>query len=320
MKAHSKQTVCLCHGLRKYAPLLVLLYAGAVAGQDVYSDPTLKNNLLCWYAFDGNFNDSHSTMNLTVTNGNPGFGKDRNGNPKGAFSTTGGNALSVNGTIALDNRTFSIQFWTLKPSSWFLAEGTAAPNMGMHVGIIGTSLCWAFYNNDMQCPLDSITNAGWTHWVLTYNVTTKKKSIWRNGKLGHDTTTAAFAGTGTFYIGRHYNASMTYSGSLDDVAIWSRELTADEVATLYANGKGLVYKNATAVVTGPTHDVSLQTAPIARAFLYSLTGRLIAELPVNGNSVRWEGASFGRQAPHGAFAIVGESASGHRSVERIVVP
>jgi hypothetical protein len=334
MKAPSKQTVRRFHSIFKYAPLFALLYAGAVAGQDVNSDPSLKNNLLCWYAFDSNFNDSHGAMNLTVTNGSPGFGKDRFGNKKGAFFTTGGNALSVNGTIALNSKTFSLQFWTLNPSSWFLAQGTAAANLGMHVGIIGTSLCWAFYNNDLQCPLDPTTNAGWTHWVLTYNATTKKKSIWRNGKLGHDTTTAAFAGTGTFYIGRHYNAAMTYSGSLDDVAIWARELTADEVTTLYANGKGLVYKNSTAIVTGPAHNASpvfyslyfnnhlmqsLQTGPIARAFLYSLTGRLIAESPVNNASIRWEGASRGRRLPLGTFAFVGESASGNRSVERLVV-
>jgi hypothetical protein len=119
-------------------------------------------------------------------------------------------------------------------------------------------------------------------------------------------------------------------GSLDDIAVWTRELTADEIAALYADGKGMIYKASTGtIITGEARkahsatyalpDHLLQTGPIVRAMMYGVNGRLVKELPITGHSIRWDGTSDSRNA-QGVYAVAYESACGSRGIWKVVLP
>jgi hypothetical protein len=272
----STKTILLgfCTGVLSFVPTL--------NGQDAASHPTLKNNLLAWYSFDGNFTDAHGKLNATVANGAPGFGVDRFGSQNKAFATTGDNALSVSG-ITIANSSFSIQFWTLNPANWFLGQGSRNDNQGLHIGADATGLRCDYWTNDLKATLDPA--GGWTHWVMVHNTTTKEKAIWRNGALVADTLTTPFTGTGAFIIGRHFLGGGFYTGSLDDIAIWNRALTKEEIAALFADGKGMVYKASTSTRQGSMHHAPAgvtQPGHRARMMVYALNGRLLASNPLNG--------------------------------------
>jgi hypothetical protein len=205
--------------------------AGEIGAPDVYSHPTLKQGLLAWYGFDGNFNDAHGALNAQIANGSPAFGGDRFGHPNGAFQSAGGNALTVS-NLMIGGGSFTIQFWALNPTNWFLGQGIRRDNQGLHIGVDGSGMRCDYWGSCLSVPLSE--HPGWTHWVMA-------KSIWRDGQCVARSTAASYAGSGPLIIGRHFSGGGFFIGSLDEVAFWDRALTPSEIADLYAGGKGIVF-------------------------------------------------------------------------------
>lgn len=220
--------------------LLVCLIAQAKGNppRDLGSDPVLAENLLAWYNFDGDFNDARGKLNAKVTKGSPGFGVDRFGQESRAFHSEGGNALSVDG-IEIGGGSFTIQFWALNPENWFLGQGARKDYQGLHIGVEKAELRCDYWGSNLAAPLDPA--GAWTHWVVTHDIVTRKKSIWRNGRRVAEMEAGAYGGRGPFFIGMHFSGGGFYRGSLDDLAIWKRALSSGEIATLYGNGRGMVY-------------------------------------------------------------------------------
>lgn len=223
--------------------------------QDVYSHLTLKDGLLAWYSFDGNFNDANGTLHAVITNGTPGFGKDRFENMTGAFQSTGGNALSVS-NLMIGNGSFTIQFWALNPTNWFLGQGVRSNYHGLHIGVDGSGMRCDYWGSSLSAPLGG--RPGWTHWVITHDASANLKRIWRDGKCVAQATASPYLGNGLFIIGRHFSGGGYFSGSLDDLAFWNRALAPAEIADLYADGKGLVYRLYPGI---PYHDARYHGGP-----------------------------------------------------------
>jgi hypothetical protein len=213
--------------------------AGEIGAPDVCSHPTLKQEMLAWYGFNGDFNDASGALNAKVANGSPGFGQDRSGNKNGAFQTTGGDALSAVG-IAIGSGSFAIQFWALNPTNWFLGQGVRSNYHGLHIGVDGTGMRCDYWGSSLSAPLGG--RAGWTHWVIMHDDTSNLKTIWRDGQCVARATVMPYSGNGSFIIGRHFSGGGFFCGSLDDLTFWSRALTPAEIADLYADGRGLDYK------------------------------------------------------------------------------
>lgn len=213
--------------------------AGELGAKDVCSHPTLRQDLLAWYGFDGNFNDANGALNARVANGSPGFGEERFGNKTGAFQTSGGDALSVDG-IMIGGGSFTIQFWALNPKNWFLGQGVRSNHHGLHIGVDGSGMRCDYWGSSLSAPLGE--RPGWTHWVISHDAASNLKAIWCDGQCVARATVPPYSGKGQFIIGRHFSGGGYFSGSLDDLAIWSRALTPSEIADLYAGGKGLVFK------------------------------------------------------------------------------
>ena len=69
--------------------------------------------------------------------------------------------------------------------------------------------------------------------------------------LGFDSSTA------TLYVGSDPNGSHPYDGLIDDLRVWSRALSSDEIEELYGNGLGDINPNASVIVQTPTYDANL---------------------------------------------------------------
>ncbi|MEM5882638.1 MAG: LamG-like jellyroll fold domain-containing protein [Candidatus Aenigmatarchaeota archaeon] len=75
----------------------------------------------------------------------------------------------------------------------------------------------------------------WTHFAMTYNKSTGKWSIYRNGILvGNGSYNGRMVMTNDFFIGTGWNNY--FNGSIDEVAIFNRELTTEEVVQHYLYG------------------------------------------------------------------------------------
>jgi hypothetical protein len=207
-------------------------------GQDAVSHQTLMNQLESWYRFDGEIADATGRHPPTVSEGSPVFGVDRYGKSAGALLLDGKTVLIAKG-IELGSSSFAIQFWTLEPRAWFLTQGVGEDGKGLHVGVDDTGLRCDYWGNNLAASFDA--GAGWVHWVISHDLATETKSIWCNGSVAASKVTTPFTGGGDFYIGKHFMGGGHFSGSLDDVAIWTRALSPAEIAALYDDGNGLVY-------------------------------------------------------------------------------
>jgi len=94
-----------------------------------------------------------------------------------------------------------------------------------------------------QITSSGLTMNSWTHVVAVFDISTKKFKIYFNGALQSLSTDTAGVGTAlddsasSFAIGgRAIDGARNFSGSLDDVRIYNRALSAGEVTQLYNLG------------------------------------------------------------------------------------
>jgi len=156
----------------------------------------------------------------------------------GAAVTFGGvdGGASADTGIDLANRSFSISFWARRMSSgredYFIHQGVNSPNMGLYVGFRSTNVfTFAFFGNDLNTPA-AYTDREWHLWTCTYESGTRERIIYRDGRqVAQGTASAHYQGLGVFYVGRSLLGWAL--GTLDEVAVWTRELSAAEVQAIY---------------------------------------------------------------------------------------
>ena len=98
----------------------------------------------------------------------------------------------------------------------------------------------------------AVSHSTWTH--ITWSLTASLKRIYINGverlsqsgSFGFDSTVNDDARIG----GRASNGDFQYRGYIDQLALWTRELTATDAGHLYNSGSGNAFTPATANATG----------------------------------------------------------------------
>jgi hypothetical protein len=79
-----------------------------------------------------------------------------------------------------------------------------------------------------------VETGGWVHLAAVVDVVTERILLYRNGTLADQETRPSdiVPGDSTLYFGRWNMDGRLLNGDLDDIAIWSRALTPEEVAAL----------------------------------------------------------------------------------------
>ena len=213
---------------------------------------SLVNGLVGYWPFCGNANDQSGNGNNGTVNGAT-LTTDRFGNNNSAYSFNGvNNSITIPDNTALRPTNISISCWILSPQ---LTTGNciiSKTQIGTATGeqyIIGydmngkanfqikrNSSCvagtnWQYlYTND-----NAITNDIWQHLVCTYDGTTMK--FYKNGMLIQSYVPTAGpidnCSGGTLNIGRFWNNQYYFNGKIDDIGIWNRALTQQEISQLF---------------------------------------------------------------------------------------
>ncbi len=239
------------------------LYTGEPVAPPVSCTPlpvNLQQGLVGYWPFCGNANDESGNGNDGVVNGAT-LTEDRFGNANAAYGFDGvSNYIEIqdNDNLDLTNQ-FSISAWveipdySLNPGySQRTILGKPRPNGGT-----GFSL-FALIGNDCSCPnilqygagwnndivnefiasADTMPLASWTHIVFTNDGYTAK--LFKNGVevATTDFDLSLLNSDQSLYIGKEFDFSNSsdnrwYKGHLDDIGIWNRALTPEEVQELY---------------------------------------------------------------------------------------
>lgn len=147
---------------------------------------------------------------------------------------------------------FSVSFW-FKPESVgsdFLFAKASSSNGEYYGGIVSNKARFHIYDAnfanylDASSTEDDLTAGNWYHVVMTYDGSELDTGleIYVNNDLQTVTrTSSGYTGMGNealdFTIARRdSDTTLDSDGIFDDFGVWNRELTAAEVASIYANG------------------------------------------------------------------------------------
>ena len=161
----------------------------------------------------------------------------------GASGGQQGEALDFDGVddnvniqeVDLENKSFAIEFWAKRnmagTSHFIIGQGPNIQNQGLHIGFWDNNRFeFGFYGNDLKTTA-TFTDNGWHHWACVYdkNVTAgHNRFLYRDGTLvTSDWSGQSFSGSGLLTLGTW--SGMHFDGSLDELRIWNRALSAEEI-------------------------------------------------------------------------------------------
>jgi hypothetical protein len=217
-----------------------------------------SNGLVGWWPFNGNANDESGNNNNGTVNGAT-LTADRFGNVNKAYSFDGNTSnILINSNTSLNlSSTFSFNFW-IKSSQYPIGSSVS------HLIVKGSnttneySITWSNYKPALNKqgtqtiaittnPLD--TNR-WYNLSFVFNYPQAKIYIDNILVVTGNATSMINSSNTPLYIGTisgQTGLNKVYKGVIDDIGIWNRELTQQEISDLY-NGN-ICYQNITVTDT-----------------------------------------------------------------------
>ena len=226
---------------------------------------SLLTGLLAYWKFDNNgsggvslLDSSGNSRTLTAPNGTGGVSLGT-GKINGSASFSGDNQtyFTRDGTfLDGDNDEYSISAWvktTLANDVLIVDQATGDNWIGSTIqfdmfsdGRIYGSIFWSDTPDyDRAEGSSSINNGNWHHTAFTWKRTGLLK-VYVDGTLdGSLSSSGNYANTPTNNLSINSNADGSYAigrnANIDEVGIWSKELSASEITSLYNAGAGKSY-------------------------------------------------------------------------------
>jgi hypothetical protein len=230
--------------MRKFLFLISLYSALSVTAQ-----VDLTSNLRVCMSFNGNANDFSGNNNNGTISGGVALTSDRFSQANKAYQFNGGTndfiSISSFTNIALTNE-LTISIWakvdvTTSTCLFILNPDNAGDRCVGCAQYSGVGLVWdygdIFSNGRVTVSTNSDNN--WHHYVYIISQSNNRKEIYMDGIAKY---TGAYAGSLVnknfpFYIGAGASdgggGSLRWRGAMDDISIYNRALTSNEVTGLY---------------------------------------------------------------------------------------
>ena len=238
----------------------VRIYSRAITAEEVRGLVSVSNVTVGWWKLDGDSNDESSLGHHGTVNGAVDWtaGQSPNRDPSDLAARMFGDGGHVSAPHAVDtNRTFSVSAWARldeagKAMTVVSEDGSKAS--GFKLGATASGR-WSFgmYRSDViGAVLDeavgtaSVQVGQWTHLVGIYRPDLQLIELYVNGVLvGSASHATVFNAFGLMAVGRGKKdgANVDYvTGAVDDVAVYSRALPAEEIRTMAGRDLSLVHE------------------------------------------------------------------------------
>lgn len=225
------------------------------------------NNVQYRYSFNSDFTDSTGRNDLATTGGtvsviNSTIFKIENGSVKvntGLIATGGFNG-SIYGTGALLSVPDDISIaawvnWTATDSPIVTYSGDGGPNFAQWSWRILANGTLSLINRKTNVLNVEYYSTGvnltpnvWTHVGITQDGAAGFPKFYVNGVLGTSIVAGGAVNNSrpnmnlTFFVGKQIdNTITTFNGFIDELALWHKILTTNDMVALYAAGAGIVY-------------------------------------------------------------------------------
>lgn len=246
----------------------------------------LTDNLVAYWKLDessGNASDSVGSATLTNSNVSYSSGKINNG---ADFNGSTSNFTTGADTAALDiTSNLSITFWFKSSSSSASMhmiekmDETGYNYRGYLVFMASGKIGFGVGNNSgyPQALSTSTYNDGNWHFLSCVYIPSTSITIYvdnsKDGELTSGVPSAITNNSKYFNVGRRndgFGPDRYYSGSLDEIGVFSRSISTGEISSLYNSGSGLQY---------PFSTTSIKTINgLSRSSVKTVGGLAIANL------------------------------------------
>ena len=237
--------------------ILVVAFSMQLYGQI----PT--NGLVAYYPFNGNANDA-SGLNYNGTVNGATLSPDRFGGLNSAYHFTGGEEISLPNVFK--SASFTFCGWAYSTSDGYdhvifteyqdgdnylkLFQAYKNNQIGAYLKVAGYPTKWGTQTVDGSAPLNT-----WNFVCLVLNSSTDSASLFVNGVENvaikmDGFNLENFGSISSTGLGRSHDTPSTdnFEGSIDDVRLYDRALTSDEILTLYHEGGWPVGKHTPVII------------------------------------------------------------------------
>ena len=238
--------------MKKFTVFCFALFLGFSAWSQIPSYLP-QNGLVAWYPFNGNSDDSSGNSNH-ATNYGATLTTDRKGNANAAYSFSSSYLkVDVPSWTFAPTDSFSYSFWVKQSSNGAVLMSGSGTN-GNFISLIQCgNTNFQFGVNKQGSPWTwastTPTLNKWQHYVAVYEG--GNMSLYLNGAFVSSNTfslTTAAATNLPFYIGKDIG-TFYFTGSIDDIAIYQRSLSATEIGNIYQDCNLGFVQNATSNIT-----------------------------------------------------------------------
>ena len=317
----------------------LLLAASSAFAQVPSYLPT--NGLVGWWPFNGNANDESGNGYNGTVNGATSTA-DRFGNANKAYSFDGINDiinLPLNSGSLANSTVFTISYWIIPDTNKTTPQTVFANWLSYPTQIIGTKISFytGYWGNGSGYNIFSGYFAGYgvgtnnrvspidaNHVIIIFDgnepISQNRQKVYLNGQLQNNNFSCINCqnniptSIGNMYnhttIGGRYNTQQNnlielFKGSIDDIGIWNRALSQQEITALY-NSQSCSSNNI--IPDGPTtfcagnsvnlksdvvggtyqwrrNGVNISTNAISRTFKATLTGSYTCVATCNGTAL-----------------------------------
>jgi hypothetical protein len=198
------------------------------------------NGLVGWWPFNGNANDESGNGNNGSVSGAL-LTSDRYGNLNSAYSFDNSSITCANNYLPLNS--FSLSVWALQNQSFggieFICLGSpASTRWGAIYSSLYTTMNYGRGCDDSRGSAinPTVNLSSWDHIVYVSQGTGQNTDIYINGIYVNSTVNnnTGSCTSNNLYFGVDIFSSPEFiDGKLDDIGIWDRALTPQEIAELY---------------------------------------------------------------------------------------
>ncbi len=228
----------------------------ALSWLNVSGQSFLTNGLVAHYPLNGNANNVFGTNNGTIVGAT--LTSNRQGHANSAYRFNGTSSrIEFNAPPIAQVMNWTLSAW-IKPAA--LPQHGIAVNVGMDNGSSGDGFGFGFNNSSTWEALLPATPGGWRssgqvigNTNAWYHVVMLRASgnllFYINGNQSVDAGPITYSVPTDFTIGGQNNNLRYFNGLIDDVRIYNRALSANEVAQLYSYNEICSPHAATATAT-----------------------------------------------------------------------
>ena len=218
-----------------------------VAGNSIsVFDSELKTGLIHLWEFDGDANDQIGGLHLTQT----GDVSYVNGKMKNCVLLDGGYLYNLSAGINLNINNWMVSFWFNSAKNGYSESNGMGGILFNYTGSMSTygigtqflettSRLYFYRGNGGVTSASGFNKNTWYHICLCNNL------IYIDGVKTESAGINSVLRLYSVYVGRFFTASSNpegrFLGSIEQIGIWNRILSDDEVLKLYNEGNGLPY-------------------------------------------------------------------------------